>query len=206
MSSTTIAASLGATLAALALGPLNAVIRQPDTGQWSSSLDVLERGSEVWAPVGSTLGEPGKAGCDITVRWQTSAADIYLYKSKVRVRGTFWTRLVGTGAFSWGQISPPAPLIHPYSSNPKESLFHFSHELHQSCSKYRRYRFKIVGRTATNGSTRFEGVERELYYPSSSSWTRTTNLDLGYLDLCLADGSRCSKPYYPGGNRTPYPK
>lgn len=43
------------------------------------------------------------------------------------------------------------------------------------------------------------GVERWVYFPSQSSWTKKTTVDLGYLDLCLRDGTKCNRPYYPSG-------
>lgn len=76
----------------------------------------------------------------------------------------------------------------------------------EGCDKRRRYRFDIEGKEAWNGNTRFVGVERVLYHPSDREWTRDTNVDLGYLDLCLADGNRCDRPYYPGGKSTPFPR
>lgn len=76
-------------------------------------------------------------------------------------------------------------------------------ELRQKCDLRRRYRFRIKGRpAAVNGNTRYAHIERDLYYPSTTGWTKNTTIDLGYLDLCLADPNRCSRPYYPGGNKT----
>jgi len=171
-------------------------------------LEVLEAGAD-WRPFGGA-GEaesPPRRDCAITIRWQTSAADMDVARSKVRVRGLPWVVL----GDNWGNPFPLKPdpvtpgLIQAYSADPRNTLFYLTAPLNQDCDKRRRYRFRLVGRAATNGSSRFYGIERDLYFPSSDGWTTTTNLDLGYLDLCMADGHQCDGPYYPGGNPTPFP-
>lgn len=136
------------------------------------------------------------AACSVVIRWQTSASDLTVLGSKVRVRNLPWATLGG----SWGGV-PRVSLPEPYSDDPGNSLFFVNVELNQDCDRFRRYRFDLSGRAGT----RFEGLSRELYYPREDGFTRETNIDLGYLDLCMADGHECDGPYYPADNRTPFP-
>jgi hypothetical protein len=126
------------------------------------------------------------------------------WRSKVRVRGGLWVRL----GEAWGGelfIGKPI-LVFPYSDDPQESLFFMTVQLKEKCDKRRRYKFHLEGKIAPNGNKKFLGIERDLYYPSKDGFTRSTSIDLGYLDLCMADGNRCDEPYYPRGKATPPPR
>lgn len=159
---------------------------------------------EVITPDGDASSPASESqGCWITVRWQSHLATVVPDESSVRVRGGWWKRLVRPGGFA---LADPPVSIHAYSDHRYNSNYWLKTELRQNCNKRRRYRFRLLGRESPAlGSHRYEGVERRLYFPSRKGWTRTTNLDLGYLEQCLMDGSKCSKPYYPGGNRNPPP-
>lgn len=154
------------------------------------------------APAAVVGSDDGEAGCWIILWWQSSAADLQPWESMVRVRGLLWRHLIkGGGDFPLLFKVPGLPIEaasdHPYNSN-----FRVSVELTQkNCNLRRRYRFRIKGKAqAANGSTRYAHIERDLYYPSSTGWTKNTDISLGYLDLCLADPKHCSRPYYPNGD------
>ncbi len=170
-------------------------------------LEVLEEGGAWWrGPFAPEPEAPTTADCTVTIRWQTSAAYLDVERSKVRVRGLPWVELGerwGIRAMGRNTITPGE--IYAYSDDPGNTLFFLTAPLNQDCDKRRRYRFRLMGRQAANGNERFIGIERDFYFPSSDSWTTDTNLDLGYLDLCLSDGHQCDGPYYPGGNPTPFP-
>jgi len=161
-------------------------------------LEVLEEGGE-WRPVGeSDEGGPEEgAACTVMVRWQTSAADLNVGDSKVRVRGLPWVRI----GEIWGPFVGHPTFVYAYRDDPGNTLFYMSMNLNQSCDRYRRYRFRLEGRSGT----RFSFTTRDLYFPRENGFTKETDLDLGYLDLCMADGHECDQPYYPGGNQTPWP-
>lgn len=176
-------------------------------------VEVLVEDEDVWKPVSESIGASKETAlnCDITVRYQSTGGTVDFGRSNAKIRGGWYARLLNAD----GKTYAGPILIHkapigwspiPYSDSPQESLFYWKGEVRQGCDKNRRYRFNIEGKEAWNGSTRFVGVERVLYHPSETGWTRDTNVDLGYLDLCLADGNRCDRPYYPGGNSTPFPR
>lgn len=155
------------------------------------------------APAAVAGSDDGEAGCWIILWWQSYAADLKPQESKVKVRGLPWKYLT----YAWGGKSPllhevPSPPIEAASDDPRNSNFRMRVELAQKkCNLRRRYRFRIKGKAqAANGSTRYAHIERDLYYPSSTGWTKNTDISLGYLDLCLADPKHCSRPYYPNGD------
>lgn len=136
-------------------------------------------------------------GCDILILWHTWRGDISASRSEVRVRGALgWTKLVKKNLIRLGSNKPR---FLQYGK-----IFNWSTELRQNeCDKDRRYRFRIVAPTMTGEPVRsnepYAGTERWLYVPSSNGWTRQTRIDVGYLDLCVIDGTKCGKPYYPSG-------
>lgn len=177
-------------------------------------LEVLVEGQDVWTPVGESghASSGDASNCNITVRYQSTAGFVDFARSSSKVRGGWYARLLNSSGEPYekkflGRVPTVGGWENiPYSDSPQESLYYWVGEVRQGCDKRRRYRFDIEGKEAWNGNTRFVGVERQLYHPSTTGWTRDTNIDLGYLDLCLADGNRCDKPYYPGGNYTPFPR
>ena len=173
-------------------------------------VEVLVDGEEEWRDVGDR-GGTRDAECDVMFRYQSTSGRVVFSKSKSKIRGGWYAQLKdrdgnkpGSGGLFAFKI-PGSFGATPYSDAPQESLFWWRGQTRQSCNKRHRYRVQLEGKEAWNGSTRFVGVERKLYFPSKYTWTRNTNIDLGYIDLCLADGNRCDRPYYPGGNPTPYP-
>jgi hypothetical protein len=174
------------------------------------TVEVLIDGEEDWRRAaddgGTRYGE-----CDVMFRYQSTGGKVVFSKSKSKIRGGWYAQLkdrFGNKPGDGGLFALRMPGIFsatPYSDSPRESLFWWRGQTRQDCNKRRRYRVQLAGKEAWNGSTRFIGVERVLYYPSKYSWTRNTNIDLGYIDLCLSDGNRCDRPYYPGGDHTPYP-
>jgi len=166
-------------------------------------VDVIEDETDT-ALAGEDHGEAEAEICWVTFWYQSSSGRINPKFSKVKVRGGAWRRLDRMQRFSFGLTGSSVRII-PYSDHPEESLFWFEADLTQSCDKRRRYRFKVLGQQSNLGYMTYQGVERELYYPSPTGWTTRTKIDLGYLELCLADASKCNKPYYPGNRGTPPP-
>jgi len=198
------AAGIGVSLAAISTGQFLSRARGPEVDWTTASVDVMEQGTSTWRTLGTSVpaGGASEDKCTIMVRWQSTGAELRRNDSHVRVKGLSWVRL---GA-SWGvaSIQGDGDVV-PYSRQAGESLFYFYQGLNQQCSKYRRYRFKLEGKVTYTGNRKFVGITRELYFPSSNGWTRQTRLDLGYVDLCMLDASKCNGPYYPGGNQTPMP-
>lgn len=130
------------------------------------------------------------AGCDILVLWHTYRGALNIHESQVRVRGALkWTTMR-----VWRQLS--------WVSNGR--VFNMGQELRQErCDRRRRYRFRIYAPDSTGAPIRsnepYAGTERWLYFPSRTGWTTRTKIDLGYLDRCIVDGTKCGKPYYPSG-------
>jgi hypothetical protein len=184
----------------------------PPTDATASLKPVLKAVAGV-EEAGTSSGNSGAhlAGCDVVFRFQSTAGTVVFAESKSKIRGGWYAQLrdrYGNGPGTGGLFVLRPPGIFgptPYTDSPRESLYYWRGETRQGCDKWRRYRLQIEGKEAWNGNTRFVGVERVLYYPSKDGWTRSTNIDLGYIDLCLSDGNRCDEPYYPGGNSTPYP-
>lgn len=145
------------------------------------------------------------AGCDILVLWFTKRADLDFHRAQVRVRGApTWSYLVDSRfsrGWPWGYVPQNPCLLYGCLTN--GVVWNWKHELKQKrCDLNRRYRFKIVGleNIVGGGSNEpYVGVERWLYFPSKAGWTKKTHIDVGYLDLCLRDGTKCSRPYYPTG-------
>lgn len=178
-----------------------------------AGVEVLVEGEGTWKPLSGSIGasNEGVLNCDITFRYQSTGGRVDFGRSNSKIRGGWYARLLNADGKTYAgpiliQKAPMGWSPIPYSDSPQESLFYWKGEVRQGCDRHRRYRLKIEGKEAWNGNKRFVGVERVLYHPSERGWTRDTNVDLGYLDLCLADGNRCDRPYYPGGKSTPFPK
>lgn len=160
-------------------------------------------GSRAPVPV-TASGVASGAGCDILILWYTYRTEIDEKASQVRVKGApNWSYLHGNRverlpSFTVG----PAPYI---ATN--GVTWNWKQELKQErCDLNRRYRFRVRGldeMVTGNSNEPYVGTERWLYFPSESGWTQRTRLDLGYTDLCLMDGTKCGKPYYPSGKSTP---
>lgn len=138
-------------------------------------------------------------GCDILILWHTYRGKIDYDGSEVRVKGLPWVRLRGSRIDKYpGFISPPPP-----ETRTNGRIWNWKEELRQGCDRDRRYRFRVIAPDSTGEPVRsnepYAGTERWLYVPSSTGWTRKTNIDAGYLDWCVMDGTKCSKPYYPSG-------
>lgn len=154
----------------------------------------------------STDTEGSVSGCHVLIKWYTYRAELDYGAAQVKVKGSpYWSRiweekrLVNRGFWA---------IPSPYGDEPpgvvtNGVIWNWPAELQQKrCDLNRRYRFKIVGlpETVTGRSNEpWVGVERWVYVPSRSSWTQKTTVDLGYLDLCLRDGTKCNGPYYPSG-------
>lgn len=141
---------------------------------------------------------PARAnGCDVLILWHTWRGRIDYSRSEVRVKSFPWVRLRGSKFPA--SISPPPP-----ETRTNGRVWNWKEELRQErCDRDRRYRFMVVAPESTGVPVRsnepYAGAERWLYVPSATGWTRKTNVDAGYLDLCVVDGTKCSKPYYPSG-------
>ncbi len=137
-------------------------------------------------------------GCDVLVLWHTYRGSIQHTESQVRVRGAVgWTDMNTERAI--GMIWAPPEKV---STNGR--VYNWPHSLRlERCDLDRRYRFKVVAPQMTGEPVRsnepYAGTVRWLYVPSSTGWTRSTRIDAGYLDLCVMDGTKCNKPYYPSG-------
>jgi len=143
-------------------------------------------------------------GCDILMLWHTYRGKIDYDRSQVRVKGSpYWSYLMGSRLDrAPAGLVPPSP---EFTGDARTNgvVWNWKHELKQDrCDLDRRYRFKVVGldETVTGRSNEpWVGVERWIYYPSGTGWTQRTRIDIGYLDLCIMDGTTCGKPYYPSG-------
>lgn len=144
-------------------------------------------------------------GCDILILWHTKRSELDFHRAQVKVRGApGWSYLVSDRLSRWwpaGYVTRWPCLV--YGCLTDGVTWNWKWELKQKrCDLRRRYRFKIVGLEEIVGAGSNEpyvGVERWLYFPSETRWTQKTHIDVGYLDLCLRDGTKCSSPYYPSG-------
>lgn len=174
------------------------------------SLSMTMAAARPWQPAAnrSVVSAPDPAGvsesvtvdgCHILVLWHTYRGGIDYNASQVRVKGSpVWSNIRGPSG-------PLAISLPPPETRTNGRIYNWKEELRQECDRNRRYRFRVVAPEYTGEPVRsnepYAGAERWLYYPSSSSrdWTKTTSIDLGYLDWCVIDGSRCSRPNYPSG-------
>lgn len=144
-------------------------------------------------------------GCDVLILWYSKRAELDFHRAQVRVRGApNWAYIVADRFSRWWPLGfvPQNPCL-LYGCLTNGVLWNWKHELKRKrCDLNRRYRFKIVGleNIVGGGSNEpYVGVERWVYFPSKTGWTKKTHIDVGYLDLCLRDGTKCSRPYYPTG-------
>jgi len=191
----TILGGLAVVAAGSAVSAHHSATLAPETGL---VIQTLEDG--MWRPVrpapgGSARGRDGSAvGCHIYIRWHgwTARIDHQDDQHRVKIRGLLWVKHLP----QWkGNVTTNG------------RVWNWKLELqNDNCDKQRQYRFRIYGvDKLDNGSTnRYAGVERYLYYPSSTTFTTKVDLDLGYLDGCLAGVVTCNKPYYPTNKPTPH--
>ena len=156
-------------------------------------------GSGSPAPIGLSTGEGGD-GCDILILWHTYRGEIDYNRSEVRVKGIPWVLLRGTRLDKYPTFIPPPPP----ETRTNGRIWNWKEELRQDrCDRNRRYRFRVVAPDSTGVPVRsnepYAGTERWLYFPSTTGWTQKTTIDVGYLDWCVVDGTKCAKPYYPSG-------
>lgn len=119
----------------------------------------------LWAPQAS-------AGCGITIRASNSSSnliDIDWYYSKVKTKGGWWKRL--KDMCDYGETADEEHLTYVQAG---ESVS-IACELDFGCSTKRQYRIYIKNIDSGHTDDAYD------YYPSSSSYTTSTTINLGDL-------------------------
>jgi len=167
---------LGAGTASVSAQITTNLFDQAAGGSAVLGMEVLEEGSDTWRPV--VAAESVSAGCSVNLSANNGGnggIEIKGPNSQVRTRVGWWTRLYFNRPF-YG-VGP--------SVNPGETI-RIVLELSMACSASRRYRFELLkwSRPFNSDDTR-EGVlvgKYMAYYPSSSTFTTSTDVKLGNLN------------------------
>lgn len=109
-------------------------------------------------------------GCRHTIKVRNNGSrtvTMHWTNSHVRNRIGWWKQIYGGGFGVW--YEPPSPREFPVAAGKSHSWIYTTDF---GCSANRRWRFEL---------RRSDGKEHMLYYPSSSSFSENTTVDLGDL-------------------------